>query len=307
MSSQSTTASSPTTVKGILPLILAAFLWGFAPVLTKDVLDYVPPLIVLVIQFVTSMLLLWLAVLVQRLPLPALNRATLNLALTGLLVPGVTSTLLIFGLTLTTASNATILVAVEPIIILFLARLFLKESMTLSTLLLALLGCIGVVLVTGASTPMKSDTSVFGNVLLLAASMCLGVYVVLMRQHVEHVPPVLLIALQQTVGLIWALMLWLASLALSATSEFASISPRVWSTAALSGIFEYALAFWCYLLGLRYVPASVAGVFLNLTPVFGVISAVVLLNEQLSSRQWIGALLILSAVLSMSRQAPQTE
>jgi drug/metabolite transporter (DMT)-like permease len=69
----------------------------------------------------------------------------------------------------------------------------------------------------------------------------------------------------------------------------------------------YALAFWLYLTGLRRIPAALAGLFLNLIPIFGVGTGY-LLGERLSSLQALGALLIVTAVGAMlwarSRRMP---
>ena len=56
------------------------------------------------------------------------------------------------------------------------------------------------------------------------------------------------------------------------------------------------MAFWFYLRGLRTCSPAVAGLFINLVPVFGVTAAAVLLDERLVGRQWLGAVIVLLAV-----------
>ena len=60
---------------------------------------------------------------------------------------------------------------------------------------------------------------------------------------------------------------------------------------------RYALAFWCYSIGLKQLPASMAGLFLNLIPIFGLGGAYLFLGERLTLVQWIGGTLILLAVI----------
>jgi drug/metabolite transporter (DMT)-like permease len=70
----------------------------------------------------------------------------------------------------------------------------------------------------------------------------------------------------------------------------------------------YVAAFWFYLWALRSVPASMAGMFLNLIPVFGVSTAYVFLGERLTAIQWIGAaaiLLSICALLGWQVQRPE--
>jgi probable blue pigment (indigoidine) exporter len=49
-------------------------------------------------------------------------------------------------------------------------------------------------------------------------------------------------------------------------------------------------------LGLRRVSATVAGIFINLIPVFGITAGCLLLAERLTIRQWIGAGIVVAAV-----------
>jgi probable blue pigment (indigoidine) exporter len=69
--------------------------------------------------------------------------------------------------------------------------------------------------------------------------------------------------------------------------------------AAASGVLYYGLGFWFYLAGLRHVPASYAGAFLPLIPVFGV-SAGYLIGERLEPRQWLGAAVIVAATAAIA-------
>ncbi len=287
--------------KGIGALVLATFCWGFAPVLGKDALSSLPPLTVLIVQLATSSALLWIAVAILRIPLPPLNRHILRLTLMGILAPGLTATLLVFGLTYTTASNAALLITIEPLLIIFLAWLLLREHVTGLLVALAVLASIGVILVAGGHAPTSTNTSILGNLLLVAGSGCMGLYVVLMRQSTTTMASLLLVALQQTSGFAWAIILWTANLVPDYAATPTGTSLTGWGSAAASGMLEYALAFWFYLIGLRAVPASVAAFFLNLTPIFGISGAYLMLGERLQAVQWLGAALILIGVASVSK------
>jgi drug/metabolite transporter (DMT)-like permease len=66
-----------------------------------------------------------------------------------------------------------------------------------------------------------------------------------------------------------------------------------WALAIGSGIMQYGLAFWLYLTALQNVSTGQAAFFVALIPVFGVASAVLLLGEQPSGAQWLGAGLVI--------------
>jgi drug/metabolite transporter (DMT)-like permease len=80
-----------------------------------------------------------------------------------------------------------------------------------------------------------------------------------------------------------------------------SIPLSFWAWGAAGGLVYYALAFWLYVVGLQQAPASLAAMFLNLIPIFGVASAYMVLGERLTPAQWVGAALILAAVTAIIR------
>jgi drug/metabolite transporter (DMT)-like permease len=73
-----------------------------------------------------------------------------------------------------------------------------------------------------------------------------------------------------------------------------------WVLAAASGIVQYACAFWLYLWALKGLSASVAGLFLNLIPVFGLLIAIPVLGDRLSAMQWVGGALIIGSVVVLT-------
>jgi drug/metabolite transporter (DMT)-like permease len=55
---------------------------------------------------------------------------------------------------------------------------------------------------------------------------------------------------------------------------------------------------WNY--GMSQVPASQAGVFLNIEPLIGSLLGVLLLGEQLGASAWIGGALIVAAAVTLT-------
>ncbi len=252
-----------------IALILAAACWGSATVITKHVLTDIPPLTLLALQLTVSVSFLWAIVLVQRLRLPRRGEI-LRLGGIGLLNPGLAYTFGLLGLTHTTASMSALLWAAEPILILGPAWLILRERLTRTLLACSLLAITGVVLVAGLDVRAEQTSLLLGNGLILLGVACCAFYTVLTRQQATDLDPLLIVALQQSVALVWALAIWPIEWVRGNGVELTSISAANWGWAALSGVLYYALAFWCYIIGLKQLPASLAGLFLNLIPIFGV-------------------------------------
>lgn len=284
----------------ILAMILAAACWGTGTVISKSILGYIPPLTLLIVQLIASLTLLWTGIAVQRICIP-LRRETLWLALIGLLNPGLAYTFSLLGLSLTTASLSALIWAAEPILILGLAWLVLRERLTWSLLACSLLALIGVFLVIGVAASASNSGTLAGNLLTLAGVFCCALYTVLTRRVVASHDPILLVALQQTAALVWALSIWPIEWLQTEMAVLAAITPGMWLGTLVSGLVYYALAFWFYIIGLKKIPASLVGLFLNLIPIFAMGGAYFFLGERLAAVQWVGAVLILASVAVMLR------
>lgn len=282
--------------------VLSAACWGSATVMSKAVLAHMPPLTLLSVQLTASIAVLWLAVLVLRRRV-RLDRQSRRASLSGLLEPGLSYTFGILGLALTTASSAALLGAAEPLFILFLAWLVLKERIGTPMLAMAAMATLGILLVMFPDTSdLPGQGSLTGDLLVLAGTFFGAFYVIATRKLVRRLDPLSLSALQQSVGLLWTLGALLVALAFGlAVIGVAGVPLPILLLAALSGIVQYALAFWFYLFALQSLPANVAGFYLTLIPVFGLAAAFLFLGESLTALQWVGALCVIAAVAAISR------
>jgi drug/metabolite transporter (DMT)-like permease len=272
--------------------------------MSKYALEQIPPLTLLMVQLFVSVALLWLSVLVRGVRV-RLNRDALRLGLIGILNPGLAYMFSLIGLSRTTASMSALLWAAEPIVIIGFAWLLLCERLTWPLLACAALAIVGVGVVAGLDVWGGGTSSLLGNLLIVIGVCCCALYTVLTRRMVANHSPFLIVALQQTAALLWALLIWPVELWNTGTLHLTAIPLRFWAWGAAGGLVYYALAFWLYLIGLQQAPASLAALFLNLIPIFGVGGAYLLLGERLTLAQWGGALLILVAVVTIVRLQQQ--
>jgi drug/metabolite transporter (DMT)-like permease len=293
-----------TALKASLALAASAACWGLATVATKGQLAAVPPMPMLVIQLTASVAFLWAAVLVTRAPV-RIDRASLRASLSGLLEPGLAHTFGTAGLALTTASATTLISAAEAPATVLLAWLFLRERIGPRTLLVAAAAGAGVGLVILPDLDGLGGGSLPGDGLVGVATLLAAVYVIVSRRLIGGMGALQLVVLQQTVGLLWAGLALLAAAALGwVPLGLAGLAPRTIALAALTGVVQYAIAFWLWLVGLRHLPASRATLFLSLIPVFGVAGGALALGERLGPSQWIGAAVVLGAVQALVRAEP---
>ena len=286
-------------------LILACALWGGATVLSKALLASIPPVALLVLQLAPSAAILWLAFGLSR-RRTAPKSLFLPLVLLGLLNPGISYTLSLMGLAHISANVSTLLWAAEPLMILSLAAIVLREPVTPRLLGVMLAGMFGVLLVADALGGFSGNDPV-GVLLLLSGVLCCAFYTVFSRKLSETVDSLYIVAVQQTAGLAWAVALLLAGTSYGSPGDVAQVPLKLAAVAALSGLLYYAAAYWLYIAALRSVPAAVAGSYFNVIPVFGVTFAFLFLGERLTAIQWIGAIVILVSVFELVRLTRRDE
>ena len=78
------------------------------------------------------------------------------------------------------------------------------------------------------------------------------------------------------------------------------ISVTAWTALAISGVLCTATTTLLWNWGIHHVPASRAGVFLNIEPALGSILGVELLGEKLGPYAWLGGALILAAAIALT-------
>lgn len=127
--------------------ISAAASWGFSTVMTKGVLEYIPPLTLLVIQLTSSNVFLWVIIWLRKISIPSGWRG-IKFGLPGLLQPGIAYTLGIIGLSLTDASVESLIWSTETIVIIVLAWLLLGEKVSAILSIFSVMAFFGVCLIT---------------------------------------------------------------------------------------------------------------------------------------------------------------
>ena len=287
--------------RDLVALFLAATCWGLGTVVSKAALDEIPPLTLLAIQLTTSLVVL--AVLMHRQGIALRGDGPTLLGRLGLLNPGTAYALSLIGLVTITASLSVLLWALEPLGILFLAAIFLRERITPGLVALSLIAVVGMVVV--VYEPTIGSSQLVGVALTLAGIGCCAAYTVITRRFIPEARETGQVVLsQQAHALVLALVLVVVVAFVGGAIAPVAITPVGLVSAVVSGALYYAGAYWFYLDALRRVPASLAAASFYLIPIIGVAAGVILLGERLEPSQWIGAAIVLAAALAILVRAP---
>jgi probable blue pigment (indigoidine) exporter len=285
--------------RDLAALMLAATCWGVGTVISKAALAEISPFTLLPIQLAASLAVL--AVLMRHQGISFRTGGSPLLGRLGLLNPGLAYALGLIGLTTITASLYVLLWALEPLMILFLAALFLRERITPVFIVLSLIAVAGMVVI--IYDPSGSGSQLIGIGLTLAGIVCCAVYSVVTRRWIPEAKETSQVVLsQQAHALVLAIGLVLVVGLAGGQVVHTALTPLGLTSALGSGVLYYAGAYWFYLGALRHVPASFAALSFYLIPIVGVAAGALLLGERLDPRQWVGAVIVLAAILAILRQ-----
>ncbi|MEP7453061.1 DMT family transporter [Phyllobacterium sp. SB3] len=290
-------SKKPTRAIAVLAMVGSAACWGIATVMSRDVLNQISPPALLVIQLTASVSFLLLMIIPER-PSQYFGKPLLRASLTGILEPGLAYTVGLIGLSWTTAGHSAVISSAEPIFILLLGWLMFKQRPSRRLMGCIAMAFVGLLIVSQERIPEVADNQILGDFFIVIATMFAAGYVVLSARFSSNFPSATIAAAQQTVGLILAIGVYWMALSIGLVPSFwHDISVPTVVYAGFSGIVQYAIPFWLYLLGLRVLSAGAAGLYLTLTPVFGLIGAYFWLGEQPHVIMFAGAALILGAVV----------
>ena len=219
------------------------------------------------------------------------------------------------GLVLTTVSHASLMVGSMPVLLAAAAALFAPRGSTEERLdwigWLALAGStVGAALIVlgGHRGPIAhGQPSLLGDLMVVASLVTALAWVLLSKKLMEtHSPPVVT-AYTILAGTVMLAVLilgpWLLSPLTHHTFQqlpFAHVSPTAWIALAISGLLCTATTTLLWNWGIHHVPASRAGVFLNIEPALGSLLGVKLLGEHLGPYAWLGGALILAAAVTLT-------
>jgi drug/metabolite transporter (DMT)-like permease len=285
----------------ILALVLAATCWGVGTVVSKAALEEFAPLTLLAVQLASSLAVL--ALLMRRQGVALRGGGPVLLGRLGLLNPGAAYALSLIGLVTISASLSVLLWALEPLLILFLAGLFLREAITPRLVLLSLIAFAGMVLV--VYEPASSGRLI-GVALTVAGVVCCAVYTVVTRRFIPDATETSQVVLSQQAHAFGLALVLVVVAGLAGGSMVPRDVTAIGLASAIgSGVLYYAGAYWFYLGALRHVPASVAASSFYLIPIVGVGAGALLLGERLAPQQWLGAIVVLVALFGIVMRSPE--
>jgi drug/metabolite transporter (DMT)-like permease len=316
---RSEAAARPVPPSAYAALATMPLFFGLSFVGTKVALRGFNPLLLATTRFVVAGLILYSVWRLRR-GGERLTRADYKrLALLGFVSLTIYFCFETIGISRTTASAASILIATIPIFVSVLGALFLRERNSTGQwagVLVSFVGVIGLVVLGGG----VDGGSLSGNLLVLGAAFCASVYEIMARRLFVGMPaaagadaapaasplgaPALrsVLAITAFQNLFGAL--FMAPLAVIEAALFGVKRPTAGAGLGLGYLIVFCsvLAYLLLNFGLSHVQASKASTFTNLTPIVAVAGAFLLLHERFTLWQGIAAGVVVAGVWLANRR-----
>ena len=277
----------------VVKLLVVFFLWALCfPLIELGQAD-VPPLLFATLRaLLAGVVLLAIAGALNR-PWPTTARAWVYIALIGL---GATS-LGFWGMfeaaRWVSPGLATVVANIQPLVAAGLAAVFLKEPLSVKTLVGLAGGFVGILLIALPSIgPNGAEGPAVGFGFLAISMLGISISNVVIKHAVTTIDPLVMMGLQLVFG---AIPLALASPIIDAgrTVDFTGAFGFSLFLLALPGT---ALAYWLWTDVLRRTELSRANAFSFLVPVIGLVLGWTFYNETLSAMTLLGAVVVVGGL-----------
>lgn len=194
-----------------------------------------------------------------------------------------------YGLTMMSATTASVIIATIPLFAPVLAYFLLKETITWANIMgiiLSISGVFFVIYIPGSGF----EASFTGIVLMFVAVFSAVFYAAILRKISMHYHTVNIIMYQSMIGLVFFIPTFLIT-DLSTISTL-KITPKSLEALIMLSIFASVLAFVLFAWVVRLVGIAKTNVFVNLIPVFTALFSWMLLDIHLAWSQWIGIMVV---------------
>jgi drug/metabolite transporter (DMT)-like permease len=203
-----------------------------------------------------------------------------------------------YGLNLTSPINAAIILTCNPILVLIISAVVIKERITSRKIIgigLGLTGAAGLILFNGAAS-LSSDGFI-GDLFVFLNATSYAIYLVLVKPLMNKYKPMTVIKWVFFFGFIYVLPFgWNQFHEI----DWSGFTPNIWGAFVFVVVGTTFLAYLFNIFGLRELSPSVVSIYIYSQPLIASIMAIALQKDELSYEKIIAALFIFSGVYLVS-------
>lgn len=225
------------------------------------------------------------------------NAGFAKIGIMGFLGMWICGAMVYFALTLTSATNATLIYLSSPVLILIFEAVFNARRITIREGTGIALACVGVLVILAKGDVSKLVSLDFnaGDLFMVAAAIAWAVYSVMLRSPEFVAEPGHVVLCLFSLGA--AILLAPFAATEMMVIGLPQFSPQIGLSLAGVVFLSSLLAFLAFQQSVRFAGPAVAGIMMYLLPIYGVGLAVFVLGEELFPFHIIGIVTILGGVI----------
>ncbi len=305
-------------LKSYILLIVATLIWGGSWPLGRWLVskelggETIPPLMIAIVRY---FIVIWTFFLLLRWREGTINFSIVTKHWRPLFLMGLTSVTIyqigfLYGESYTAASDASLIVATNPIWVFILSGLFLGEGFGWKKAVGVLLAFLGVLFVVGFSPNENVPDRFLGDLFILFAALGYSAYTIIYRNYMNGLAPsdkpssLFVITWVSFFGFLITTPI---SLVINPEYlnplQYLQIPERIWLGVIYLSFLSTVGAYWFYLEAVKRLNASRAAIFINLVPVWGVSFSVLFIGELLDPVVHISAFLLISSGIFLANRS----
>ena len=278
--------------RGMLMLVFVNVMWGLSFIFSKVALSEGMPAMTLAFWRYTLTAAMMLPMCLKLEGGIRLGKWAPRALMTTLLGITVYFYFELTGLQRTTASAASLILALVPMLTLLYRILFCRERVSRLrwfAVVLSLVGAYFVIMTDGS----EGSGTLAGNLLMVCACLCWTGYILTTPKLMEACSSMRVSSWQAIAG-----MITLAPFALAERSQWVPVSARAWFYIFLLAAVCSALCYVLYNEAIRSVDSLTVSLTINLNPVAACVGGALLLGEILTPMQLFGGVLIILSMIT---------
>ena len=287
------------TLAGLFAGLAAASIWGGMYVVSKIVLEVIPPFALLTIRLVMGAMALGVVIYFRKNKSAITKEFFWKSALVGFVGYGISLGFQFVGTKLSTASNGSLVTSATPAFVLLFAPFLLGERSTPRRIIALVISTLGVLAVIDPRNAELSPSLFWGNMSLLAAALTWALYSVLVRKVSKSMDLLTSSAIMLLGGLPSSIALGIWEIN---TQGIGEITPGIIGGLLFLGIISTAIAMFLWNYAFAELPAAVASLTFFAQPLVGTLLGWFFLAERITPLFLAGGALIAVGILIATRE-----
>lgn len=288
-----------------LAIIATVIFWGMSFVSSKAILNAgVPPFTMAFLRFFIASLIL-LPILKRTQPHTHIrkeDRGPLVLsALSGVTIYFLFET---WGIKLTSAASASMIVASVPVFTICAEYIIYKSNISPIKWIGVLMSIVGVYfIIKRGQSGQNNPQALWGNLLMLGACLSWVAYILISKGLNARFSGLALTTYQSLFG-----ALFLFPLALLEYKLWRPISLIAWMNIIYLAVFCSAISYFLYIYSLSHLDSVVVSSYVNLIPLVSALGSAFILGEEITLQQLLGGAIVIAGVyiVNLKKDRPYT-